>query len=89
MSVVTDIILVTAIEDGAYRPSFDLVKVDQYAGGGKAVQCDVFMSAVNYLVLEDLLDWFKSVRWEYPEQVQLFVKGEHDDKFAVYCPENS
>ncbi len=104
MSNVTDIILSTAIEDGASKqdehPNVDLlnayikkehnwalIRVDQYAGGGKKVQCDVFMAAINYLNIDEFVKHFHTISWECPECVQLMLKGEHDDKFTIYEPQ--
>ena len=64
--------------------SRSLIKVDQHARGGKAMQCDVFVAAINYLDREGFLTAFNAVPWEYPECVQLILKGEHDELFAVY-----
>jgi hypothetical protein len=104
MSHVTDIILVTAIEDGAEiedgHPNADLlskylserhtgttlVKVDGFAGGGKAMQCDVFAAAVNYLSMGDLVAAMNEVPWQAPENVQLMLKDEHDDTFRIMRP---
>ncbi len=105
MSVVTDIILVTFIDDGAAieeeHPNADklsaylekthgqpgLIKADQHAGGRKAMQCDVFLAAVNWLDKDAFLDWFKAIEWDMPECVQLMLKGENDDAFTIYTPE--
>jgi hypothetical protein len=104
MSHVTDIILVTATEDGAEiedgHPNADLlskhlserhtgttlVKVDGFAGGGKAMQCDVFAAAVNYLDQDDLITALNGVPWDMPESVQLMLKDEHDDTFRIMRP---
>jgi hypothetical protein len=66
-----------------------LVKVDQLAGGNKAMQRDVFLAAINYLDHEAFLALFHSVNWEWPEDVQLLLKGEHDDVFTVHTPSSS
>lgn len=104
MSHVADIILVTAIDDGAQRdeehPNADLlskwlqenkgqdwlklVKVDQHAGGNKAIQCDIFLAAINYLDIDGFVAAFRSIRWHMPECAQLMIKDEHDDLFTVY-----
>lgn len=106
MSVVTDIILVTAVDDRTTcreEPSATkfnsaiaarvcvgleqaLQQVDGHAGGNKAVQCDVFMAAINYLDRDALLTEFRKMKWESPECVQLMLKGEHDDVFTIYTP---
>ncbi len=67
--------------NGAY-----LVKVDDHAGGNKAMQCDVFMAAINYLDIDEFVEWFHGIEWEYPESVQLLIKDEHDDQFSMYTP---
>src|SRR5262245_44259689 len=103
MSVVTDIILVTIIDDGAERdgehPNVDrlnawihetqgppeaLRKVDDDAGGNKAMQCDVFMAAINYLDKPGLIRAFRGIPWEAAEAVQLMLKGEDDDLFTMF-----
>ncbi len=104
VSHITDIILTTAIDDGASQdgmhPNVDilnhylqvnhgsgvLVQVDGRAGGGKAMQCDVFMAALNHLDMPSLLRVFYGIQWEYPESVQLLLKDEHCVKFMVYTP---
>ncbi len=63
-----------------------LVKVDGHAGGRKAMQCDVFMAAINYMDIDAFVEWFNGIEWEYPESVQLLIKDECDDLFAVYVP---
>jgi hypothetical protein len=101
VSVVTDIILVTAIEDGGFdgqHPNVDkmnewfqaryrgarLVKVDQHGGGNKAMQCDVFMGAINFLDVDALLAAFKAIEWQQHESVQLMLKQEHEERFTAY-----
>ena len=104
MSHVTDIIFITAIEDGADaeagHPNTDklseyiarehnnnkLLKVDEHAGGNKAIQCDVFMAAINYMDIDTFIAWFHTIKWEYPESVQLLIKDEHDDQFTIHVP---
>jgi len=63
-----------------------LVKVDNYAGGNKAMQVDVFMAAINYLNIDAFVEWFRGVEWQDPECVQLLIKNEHDNRFTAYIP---
>ena len=108
MSYVTDIILVTMIDDGAEledtQPNADqlsrylsvnhggacLNKMDAYAGGNKAMQCDVFMGAVRSMDAAIFIEAFKAIEWEFPECAQLFIKEENDDCFTVHtsCTDN-
>lgn len=63
-----------------------LVKVDDKAGGGKAMQCDLFIAAINHLDISAFLNAFREVEWEAPEYVQLMLKDEHDEGFTIYKP---
>lgn len=105
MSIVTDVILVTAICDGAMgkddsHPSVDqlnrwlagstgrsfnqLVRVDQHAGGSKAMQCDVWMAGINMLDEDALVEAFLAIDWQDPDSAQLMLKSEQADRFRVY-----
>ena len=68
-----------------YR-SKGLVQVDGYAGGNRAMQCDVFITAVNYLDHDEFIEIFNSIKWEYPESVQLLLKCEDCDAFEIITP---
>jgi hypothetical protein len=72
-----------------YSDHVRLVKVDQHAVGTKAMQCDVFITAINYLDTEAFVEVFRTVPWDMPECVQLLIKNEHDDRFTVYLPERT
>lgn len=63
-----------------------LVKVDEKAGGGKSMQCDLFIAAINHLNIPEFLDAFNHIKWEGPEYVQLMLKDEHDERFKTYEP---
>lgn len=100
MSVVTDIILITFIEDGSgenehlnvdllnkylldhYR--CELVKVDNYAGGNKCMQCDVFIGAINYLDIDNFINQINKISWEHPESLQFLLQKEEDEYFTAY-----
>jgi hypothetical protein len=109
MSTITDIILVTAIDDGGQfeddHPNAE--KLSQWLRddhessnvgltimpsrpieNGRAIQCDIFLAAVNHLHTEAFIAAFRAIEWQHPDCVQLMLKGEHDDLFTVYhCPE--
>lgn len=102
MSVVTDIVLLTAIDDGGIEdehPNVDLLnnwiqanhgpaetlkKVDQHGGGNKAMQCDVFVGAVNFLDVPGLIEAFMVTPWDMPECAQLLLKEEQEERFKLY-----
>jgi hypothetical protein len=65
------------------------VQVDQLAVGTKAMQCDVFLTAINYLDIEAFVEVFRGIPWNVPECVQLLIKDEHDELFTVYLPERT
>jgi hypothetical protein len=95
MSRVTDLVLITSISDGGgedEHPNVDKLsawltenhrcafqRVDQHAGGNKAMQCDVFLVAVNYLDADGFLAQFRAIEWDSPEAVVLIVNAEEMD----------
>jgi hypothetical protein len=100
MSRITDIILTTMLEDGGdedEHPNVALLndhlrskgegslnKVSESAGGNRGMQCDVFIAANNYMDTQPFIDKFKSIKWEWPESAQLFIKEEEDDFFTIH-----
>jgi len=83
MSHVTDIVLITFIDDNAFTLEFGLTQVEEHAGGNKHMQCNIFMAAINYLDIEKMISWFKNTKWEYPKCAQLLYKDEYDDRFTL------
>jgi len=63
-----------------------LKNVVSHAGGNKAMSCDVFMAAVDYLNVEEFIDKFLNIKWDKPKEVQLLIKGENEPIFTPYYP---
>lgn len=100
MSYVTNVILATCIDDGGSddeHPNVDalntwlekrwgkLTQVNQLANeGGKAIECDIFIGAFNYLDVEGFVAAFRAIPWEMPESAQLLMKTEQEEQFAMY-----
>ncbi len=92
MSHVTDVILSVSIDEDISaiqeylrlkHSGQNLIQVDNYAGGGKAVQQDIWMGAFNYLDMCRLEEVFQSMLIKDPECAQLMLKDEHQDLFRV------
>jgi hypothetical protein len=97
MSHVTDIILITAIDDAvdnifsvdalneylSKKYGGKLNKVSQYSGGNKSFQADVFMAAVNYLDIKGFINGYQNNHWELQSSAQLLIKDEQDDNFRI------
>jgi hypothetical protein len=49
--------------------------------GTKCLETDVLLGAFNHLVLDELISIIESLEWEWPEDVQLFVKGNEEARF--------
>lgn len=98
MSHVTNIILTTMVDEedavkelngklsvtavcSSPRP-VDLSRCPNTCGGNKYLECDIYLAAYNYFKLDNFLGAVRSVAWEYPEDVQLFVKDQHDSHFT-------
>jgi hypothetical protein len=92
MSHVADVILLTFVEDAGIDDAQkwlrdnkwpELVEVSGNAGGNKAMQCDVWVAAINCFAIDDFAKAVKAINWEWPDSVQLLVKDEHDDHFTL------
>jgi hypothetical protein len=96
MSNVTDIIFSTACGENKKfinelnqylekHHNRELEKVDQYAGGDRHMQREIYMAAINYLNVESFLDIFNSTKSDNQHQcIQLLLKDEHDEKFTLH-----
>jgi len=59
---------------------------DAWYGGDKYLEACLFIGAFNSRCLHGLdsfLAHLRSIRWEYPESVQVFVKEQDDDRFRL------
>lgn len=92
MSVVTSVLLCTGINDyGIFDVNKWLVdsgnwvleQINEYAGGRKSMQQDVYAGAYNYFDLDSFIAAVKTSRWEHPDDVQLLVNREEDDRFYL------
>ena len=106
MSVVTDIVLITGIDDGREgdeespgsvdrlndliaamgRETDRLVQVDRHAGGHKAMQCDVWLTALNHTDIEEIEAAFHEIKWTQPKMVQLIINEEYTEELRVVKP---
>lgn len=67
----------TANEYGALK------RVDEHAGGNRALQDEVWLGAFNYLELEEFIEFVKGLDWTvYQESVEFLYKDEHDEEFT-------
>lgn len=91
MSRVTNVILTTAAGDeqiGAFNavwdwrggPEFQHAQSNTTAGT-KNLECNVYLGAFNHLDLAAFIAAIRSIVWDYPEYVQLFVLEEEDERF--------
>jgi len=95
MGHVTNIVLLTGmLEDDNvkilnewintnYREGMYLKKIDENAGGNKALEVQLYTSAFNYFPLKDFIGIFSGIEWVIPEEVLLIYQDEHDDEFTV------
>ena len=50
-------------------------------GGDKILEVMIYVAAFNYMPLDCLCGALRAVYWRDPENVQLFIKDEHDVRF--------
>jgi hypothetical protein len=53
-------------------------------GGSKSPEANLYAAAVNYFDLDGALERIAALPWEWPEHVQLFIKGNDELAFSVY-----
>jgi hypothetical protein len=94
MSVVTNVILTYPLgwgngyeeardaEVNAFFEHRGFCKVDNFAGGTKAMETNVLLGAFNHLDLKALIEHLKTkVGWEDPEDIRMFVQGQEEEHF--------
>jgi hypothetical protein len=59
---------------------FVLAPNHEWYGGSKRLQRRIFVGAFNCLCEKELLEHLRTLSWEYPESVDLFVHGEDDEE---------
>lgn len=64
----------------------ELRTVDQYGTNGKAMECHVALGAFNYLNVDEFIDAFRAAPWDEPENIQLLVQRQEDERFTSYSP---
>lgn len=67
----------------------DIMEVDDSAvvGGYKMFEAPLHLAAFNHLEPERIIEVLVKVAWKYPEQVQLWAKGQHDVVFSLHTLE--
>lgn len=58
------------------------------SGGNKSLEQPVYVAAFNYFDLKKFSEFIKTLKWEYPEDVQIFYCCQDDSKFTLYEPFN-
>ena len=61
-----------------------LINVSDYSQSSKCIECQIFITTVNYLDHYALIDALNNIEWEYYDAVQLMIKGQEDHLFDVY-----
>jgi hypothetical protein len=56
---------------------------DMHVGGSKYLECELAIGAFNYLNLEGLILYLRTLKWKSPESVQLMVRKDQADRFEL------
>jgi hypothetical protein len=78
--------VVESLDPFMAEASARFVQVDHLSVGAKCMECFVLVSAVNYLDEKRLIECMAAAKWTYPEEVQLFIKRQHEDRFIQIWP---
>ena len=62
------------------------VDVDVVSGGRKNRETPLFVAAFNYSSIDNFCNFIRSLKWEYPDFVQVFIQEQEDDKFRLIEP---
>ena len=57
--------------------------INAYAGGFRALECQVYVAAFNHFILDEFIEFVKSLHWVAPEDVQIFIQEQEDNKFRI------
>jgi hypothetical protein len=60
--------------------------LDEVSGGRKHLETPLFAAAFNYFRLSDFVDFLHSLDWVEPENVQIFVQEQDENKFKLVEP---
>ena len=52
-------------------------------GGNKHFEASVLIGAYNYIEINILLNYMKTIKWEYIEDVQILYKEQFEDTFTI------
>lgn len=88
MSWVTAVMVTASIMDddklehlSAFR---EMNEISEAFGGTKHPQVPVYAAGFNYLDIRKFIEHVRSISWERPDRVQIFIKDEEDDVFTVH-----
>ncbi len=74
-------------EHGYRTPGFVAVEDKKlpkgWYGGTKMLETELWIGAFNHINLDDLVEHLRKIKWEYPEEVQLIVKEQEEDRFEI------
>lgn len=98
MSVITDVVLLASLSEDeldAYITEFNnrgvgkFSRIDKFTlPSERCIQATIYIGAfdvfrINAVELKRFLD---SIAWQYPKDVQVLVKEEHEDTFTLFVP---
>jgi len=92
MSYLTDVILITGIDDGEidalnnylFKEYKDyLFQAGPTTPGKRNLTNNIFMGCFNYFHITSFVEIIKEQIWKDPDWIQLLVQTEDDDKFEI------
>ena len=55
----------------------------RWYGGNKFLETPLFIAAFNHFREADFVEHLKTINWREPEEVQLIIKRQYEDKFSI------
>lgn len=69
--------------DYGFGQRTDIKSRERWYAGSKLLETPLFVGAYNHLDIEGLIEHLKSLDWREPENVQLMIQGQHENKFKM------
>jgi len=63
-------------------------ELTEYAGGNKVTETPIYIAAFNHFNIDAFVEFIKTLNWEEPEDVQIFIQTQDEDRFLIIEPFN-
>lgn len=62
-----------------------LSQVDSFVKSKKAIECNIYIGGFNFLDIESFIKLFRSIKFNCPDEAQLFIQEQDEGLFTSYA----